>query len=94
MIKSDAVKALAKGEGCLGRSQDDEPVFILVARDRTSSKTVRQWVQNARDAGCANETKLSEALSGRGQVTISPETSRGLNARACVWGHSDDAAPI
>jgi len=62
-----ATKALelelnAKGEGCLGRTADDEPIFILCARDRTSSKTVRQWVQNAKDAGCTNEAKLEEAL--------------------------------
>jgi hypothetical protein len=62
MIKADEVAALKRGEGCLGKSADDEPVFVLVARDRTSSKTVRQWVQNARDAGCQNEEKLDEAL--------------------------------
>jgi hypothetical protein len=61
--KQSELDAAAKGEGCLGRSQDDEPIFILVARDRTSSKTVRQWVQNAKDAGCTNEAKLEEALA-------------------------------
>lgn len=47
---------------CLGKAAMDEPVFILRAQDRTSSKTVRQWVQNAKDAGCTNIPKLEEAL--------------------------------
>jgi hypothetical protein len=62
LTKAEELKANKHGEGCLGRSQDDEPIFILCARDRTASKTVRQWVQNAHDAGCVNRTKLDEAL--------------------------------
>lgn len=50
-------------QSVLARTAADEPVFILVARDRTSSKTVRQWVQNAKDAGCQNQEKLDEALA-------------------------------
>lgn len=62
MTKAEELRAAQEGGGCLGRSQDDEPIFILCARDRTASKTVRQWVQNAKDAGCANQAKLDEAL--------------------------------
>lgn len=49
-------------ESTLGRCETDEPIFILRAQDRTSSKMVRAWVQEARDAGCTNQTKLEEAL--------------------------------
>ncbi len=45
MTKDDEVAALAKGEGCLGRSQGDEPVFILCARDRYAANTVRTWAE-------------------------------------------------
>lgn len=34
---------------------EDEPVFILRARDRVAEKTIRQWAQNARDAGASHE---------------------------------------
>lgn len=52
-----------RGDSCLGRADMDEPIFILRANDRTSSKTVRFWVQAARDAGCQNEEKLEEAIA-------------------------------
>jgi hypothetical protein len=43
MTKREELDAAAKGEGCLGRSQDDEPVFVLVARDILAAKLVRLW---------------------------------------------------
>lgn len=43
MIKREEVLALQEGRGCLGRSADDEPVFILVARDKFASRMVREW---------------------------------------------------
>lgn len=45
MTKAEELKAVARGEGCLGRSQDDEPVFILVARDQLASDVVRWWAE-------------------------------------------------
>ncbi len=36
------LKALAS-EGCLGRSDYDEPVFVLVARDLLAADVVRDW---------------------------------------------------
>lgn len=45
MTKVEELTAAAEGRGCLGRSQDDEPVFVLVARDQTSSGTVRDWAR-------------------------------------------------
>lgn len=62
MRAQDEIAAAIQGEGCLGRSAPDEPVFILVARDRTASKTVRFWAQAAKDAGCQNEEKIAEAM--------------------------------
>lgn len=43
MNKKETLEAAARGEGCLGRSQDDEPVFVIVARDVTAAETVRAW---------------------------------------------------
>lgn len=44
--KQETVDQALRGEGCLGKSQDDEPVFVLVARDRFAASTVRQWAAN------------------------------------------------
>lgn len=43
MNAKDTIAGAARGEGCLGRSHNDEPVFVLCARDRFSSSVVRRW---------------------------------------------------
>lgn len=47
MTKKETLEAALRGEGCLGRCQDDEPVFVLVARDLTAAKRVRNWADEA-----------------------------------------------
>jgi hypothetical protein len=37
------VLELRRGEGCLGRSAPDEPVFVLVGRDLLAADSVRDW---------------------------------------------------
>jgi len=57
-----AVKAEAfEGLGCLGKSDDDEPVFTLVARDQCAAEAVRDWAERAYKAG-APQKKVEEAL--------------------------------
>src|ERR1700730_3563327 len=48
----------AKGEGCLGKAADDEPVFILRAQDIFAPDLVREWADLAEE--CAPE-KAREA---------------------------------
>ncbi len=48
------------GVGCLGKSHADEPVFVLVARDKASSMVVRDWADMAEKLGTKTE-KLWEA---------------------------------
>lgn len=50
------------GEGCLGRSADAEPVFVLCARDVAAAAAVRDWVERARALETPT-TKLFEALA-------------------------------
>lgn len=47
MTKQETLEAARRGEGCLGRSQDDEPVFVLTARDRIGAQAVRAWAHIA-----------------------------------------------
>lgn len=43
MKKKDEMAAALKGEGCLGKAADDEPVFILRAQDVLAGDVVRFW---------------------------------------------------
>lgn len=43
VTKKETLDAAVIGGGCLGRSQDDEPVFVLCARDKTAPQSVRLW---------------------------------------------------
>lgn len=45
--KKTVLEAAARGEGCLGRCDDDEPVFVIVARDYLGADTVRDWCERA-----------------------------------------------
>lgn len=50
----------AVGEGCLGRSQPEEPVFTLVARDKAASMIVREWADLVERMG-GNAEKVADA---------------------------------
>lgn len=52
----------ARGEGCLGKAADDEPVFILRAQDSLAADLVERWAIGARAAGCPND-KVQEAMA-------------------------------
>ena len=43
MTKAEELSALADGRGCLAKSQDEEPIFILCARDTFAAGMVREW---------------------------------------------------
>lgn len=60
MTKAKELEAAARGEGCLGRSQDDEPLFVLCARDRLAVDVVDYWIKLAEHAG-VNDPKLNDA---------------------------------
>jgi hypothetical protein len=47
MTKKQVLEAALRGEGCLGKAHDDEPVFVLVAHDNLSAETVDFWATRA-----------------------------------------------
>lgn len=51
----------ARGEGCLGKAKDDEPVFILRGQDSLAADLVETWAIRARSLGCHND-KVREAM--------------------------------
>lgn len=50
----------ARGEGCLGKAADDEPVFILRGQDVLAPDLVDYWADDAEANGCGPE-KVAEA---------------------------------
>jgi hypothetical protein len=51
----------AKGEGCLGKAADNEPVFILRAQDALAAELVELWAIRARSLNCPVD-KVREAF--------------------------------
>lgn len=66
MTKKEVLDLASKGEGCLGRCVDDEPVFVLVGRDRAAPFAIRLWSMVAQILG-APRRKYREALA---EVTV------------------------
>ena len=44
----------------LMKAKDDEPIFVLRAQDKLAAGVVRQWAEQAAQAGCGN-AKVREA---------------------------------
>lgn len=63
--KAMALDKATRGEGPLGRSADDEPVFVLVARDRYASDAIRDWADRlearSRRLGLDRREKIAQA---------------------------------
>ena len=56
-----STKAQEMKDGCFAKAADDEPLFVLRAKDRTAPATVRDWAQRAKNIGAPAE-KVSEAM--------------------------------
>lgn len=59
--KATELEKARAGEGCLGRARDDEPVFVLRARDSIAADLVRIWAFRAQTLG-APSAKVREAF--------------------------------
>jgi hypothetical protein len=61
-LKKQELEKALRGEGCLGKAHDDEPVFILRAQDALAAECVERWAIRARSVGVNND-KVQEAFS-------------------------------
>lgn len=59
MTKGETILAAAAGQGCLGRADEDEPVFVLRAHDRAAPGAVRDWAGRALKMGGSPEKAAS-----------------------------------
>lgn len=62
MIKS---KELTDPKSCMSRAKDDEPTFVLLARDPAAPEAIRAWTQYRVSMGKNRITddQIQEALS-------------------------------
>jgi hypothetical protein len=65
----EAIKRIIRAnvDGCLANCQDDEPIFVLVARDQTAPETVDDWIDRAAARGVPSE-KLAGAKAIASQM--------------------------
>jgi hypothetical protein len=49
--KAQVLEDLENGRGCLGRADDDEPVFVLRAQDKIAAPLIRLWADWAEREG-------------------------------------------
>jgi hypothetical protein len=52
----------AKGLGCLGKAADDEPVFILRAKDEFAPVTVMDWAERVEASSDRPNTNTVEKI--------------------------------
>ena len=60
--KREVLDQMLRGEGVLGKTKLDEPIFILRAQDALAAETVERWAIHARSAGVPPD-KVTEAFA-------------------------------
>lgn len=68
-----------RGEGCLGKAADDEPVFILRAQDQFAPLIVLLWAMTIDDAAQRGEFSLTPRLA------LKLGEAKELSARMRDW---------
>lgn len=58
MLKRDELR---KKGSCLNKAQDDEPIFVLLARDPIAHHIVRRWADMAAQKQIHDSDKVEEA---------------------------------
>jgi hypothetical protein len=59
--KKDELELMRRGEGCLGKAADDEPIFVLRAQDKTAAYCVFMWAALQRLFGSTAHDKIGNA---------------------------------
>lgn len=49
-------------ESCFNKAADDEPVFVLRAKDERAPETVRTWAHNSKTFGTHEPEKIEDAF--------------------------------
>ena len=60
VTKAEILEDALQGRGCLGRAAEDEPVFVIRARDLTAVRVLSFWCDQAELEG-APDSKVKDA---------------------------------
>lgn len=62
MLKKDEI---ANPDSCLNKAADEEPVFVLRAKDAAAPNTIRCWAEERMERGLniASDQKIVDALA-------------------------------
>ena len=71
VTKRELLEQNARGEGCLGKTADDEEVFLLCGRDKTAPIRIRDWATAALRYG-VREDKVKEAMGCADRMELTP----------------------
>lgn len=55
------IQEIENPESCLNRAEDDEPLFVIRAKDKVSASVVRSWAEWASLSGAHEPEKIQEA---------------------------------
>lgn len=69
--KREVLEMAARGEGCLGKAADDEPVFVLRAQDLLSIRLVYRWADELEDYAISNKLPIPDKVK---QARLDAET--------------------
>lgn len=59
--KSEVMKKARQGRGCLGKADDNEPVFILRAQDKFAPQVIEYWALLVRAALPMDDSRVTFA---------------------------------
>ena len=77
------LEKMARGEGCLGKAAQDEPLFILRAQDIVAPAIVRAWAHLVEE-----EARRISDEDRRGHHFQKVEEARALADRMEAWQES------
>lgn len=60
--KREVLEMAARGEGCLGKAADDEPVFVLRAQDLLSGPTVYAWASKLESYAVSRQLPIPDKV--------------------------------
>lgn len=73
--KKQVMEAAVRGEGCLGKAKDDEPVFVLRAQDIHAADLVEKWAIWAMAGDCSPD-KVQMARDVAHAMRVWPDRKR------------------
>lgn len=87
MTKIETIRAAAEGKGCLGKAENDEPVFVLRGQDIFAALLVREWADRLESSA-----QRAGELTGKRQAKIAD--ARRIALAMDAWRAGNEGGKI